>query len=183
MSKVFDFHPEHRDPVAFLSEQYARDLLHIVDGEDVIMSVIFMPDEHLRPAIVSDILSATIWEIQTDVKLCFNQAELLRFVPQEQHERIVAQMQNDEIVGLIEINDGEIRIKNDHQVLQAAMDYIGNWYTGFTMPTEEGIITINRDAFKSAIEGHGTVEAMAASMAQEIVMDRQATAPLNQTKH
>ncbi len=171
---VFDFPPEFIDPEVFLRTGEGRSLYHLeVDGE-VIMSPVFMTDLEVRESIVDDILAATMWEIQTSNKLDFDFSNLTSFVKLSTKERIHRQLHHPEIIGLISIVDGQLRIKKDSVILQAAMDYCGCWYNGYVIPDES--IVINR----IAVSNFSSEKALS-ELVTSIAMDLQATQPVNKS--
>lgn len=165
MNKPFDFHPSHRNPKIFLGCEFSRD---ITDGE--VFSARYMTDEELRQSIVADILAVTIWEKQTEQTLEFGCDEFYRFVDDIYlQRRILDQFTHPEIEGLLDIDEDHkrYRIRDQKEILQAAMGYCGVYYHGYDAP--EGLVTINRDA----IENMGGVETAAMSL----LMDIAATVP------
>jgi len=146
----------------------------IVQGE--VFSVKNMDDQELRESIVDDLLSVTFWEIQHSESVSFDTDALMRFITGSMRARVLDQLTHPEIAGLIEFTDRGIRIKTDRAILQAAQDYAGVWYGDFkpTDPTTK-IITVNTDVLASAIRACGSTDALATSLAMDLVSD----APVN----
>lgn len=129
------------DPLMF-------DLVH-----NDILDINKMSDKEIRESIIHDILMVTMIEKEENVTLDFSQSQLLRWIKPMQHSYVLAQMNNKEIAGLIENKNGQLRIKDKTEILQAAMDYCGNWYNGFKPPESiEGILYINFKDFQTQIE-------------------------------
>lgn len=144
MDKPFNFNEEHRDAQVFLDCIYARCLADIYEMGQLTFSVSNMTDLEVLESIVGDIVGATMWEIQTEKTLNFDRVELLKFVPQEQHLRILTILNEDSFVRNLladEVN-GQLRIDKDK--LQQAMDFSGVWYDGYEMA--EDAIVVDREA-------------------------------------
>jgi hypothetical protein len=135
-----------------------------------LFSIEHMSDEELRQSIVEDILMVTMWEKEFSQKLHFGWTQFTRFVERRHHKRINEQIRHDEICDLIVEAKSpyktELRIRDDRNILQAAMDYCGCWYEGYSMPAE-GVLCINRDALEDAISDHGGYD----QLIQAITMD------------
>lgn len=160
--KAFDFNEEFRDPYKLLNDGIIRQLV-----DNHLFSVKNMSPKELLESIVEDILMVTMWEIQSERKLHFGYTKLVQFLPRQLHPLIYESLRNEEISGLIEItvtqfHSKELRIKNNPVILQAAMDYCGVWYSGFTMP-EEGVISLDREKIQSL----GGIDAIG----QSVLMD------------
>lgn len=167
---AFDFHEKYRNPNLVLGDDILRQVVH-----NNCFSVDNMDDRELREAIVHDLLFVTMWEIQTGESLHFGFTSFFRFILRSQRKRINEQMKHEEISGLITHCD-QLRIKNQPEILQAAMNYTGVWYSGFKMPT--GASIVNREALDKAIEAHGGVEQIVVSL----MMDISTTVAIQETK-
>ena len=170
MDTVFDFAPEYRDPSLLIGDDSVREVVH-----NECFSVDNMDDREVMESIVNDILMVTMWEKQTGEKTQFRFQELLMHLNGDQWDRVLGLMDNNEISGLISITEGvegpELRIKDNHEILQASMDYCGIWYTGFIVPEGTSVI--------KAAEGMSLEEAEAEALS--IVMDQMATVPAART--
>lgn len=165
----FDFHPDFRSGQVYLDEPAAW---QVVIGD--IYSVDHMDDRELRCAVIDDLLGATIWEIQTGMKLEFTMDRIKHNVgySNERYNRIVREMANDEIAGLIVMVDGCYpRINTLSRVLYEAMEYCGTYYNG-KRPSDPNAVLIvpNRESF--------THEKMT-SAAMETMSTHQGTNTLN----
>ena len=162
---TFDFPESHRDEKKFLGCEPA---FQVVDNS--CYSIDNMTDEELRESIIEDLLAVTMWEKQSNQKIHFGFQRFMRFLPIRpisKRERVFAQMHHADIVHLIDHkddeNDGELRIKDNHAILQAAMDYAGVWYSDFVMP--DGAVCIDRQA----IEDAGGIETIATSLYMDVI--------------
>ena len=174
-----NFHPDHVDPIAFLN---CEDAFQITDN--YVFSITNMTDRELREAIIHDILSITMWEKENNRKLHFGFTRLNRFLPRHLHKRVSLQMKHDEICNLIQIqrNDSgsEIRIKDNHAILQAAMDYSGVWYHGFNIPNDTNIFSVDHEQ----VEKLGGIDAITKLISSDILaldMNNKANAPTTNT--
>lgn len=147
-----------------ISVKYTRELM--TDGD--VWSPSNMTDDELRQAIVQDILAFTMTEIETTEKFNLTERELVKFVIPLQRRRILDMLKHPEIVGLINYSNGHLRIRDDENIRQAAMDFCGVWYDGYTPTDPTGVITINTSAVVQAVEEHGGIDNLAAALAMEI---------------
>lgn len=170
-----DFFDEFEDPQVLLNEENCFQVTH---GR--YFSIVNMSDEELRQAIINDLLVITMWEKQFEKKLHYGMTRLMHFIPRAMHKRVMNQLTHDEIGGFIEITKvgtgSEIRIKDVHEVLQAAMDYCGAWYSGFK--ADEDAIFIDRD---NLLEKFGSKEEAAASIAGLVIEEMMTNAPTTKT--
>lgn len=145
MSKLnpADFAKEYENPLFFINDKLLRNVTH-----GAIYSVANMNDQELREAIMKDVLTITMLEIQLEHPIHFGFTRLLQFVPKFFHKRVLTQFHDPEIYRLMDIQrtetGSEIRIRKDHAILQAAMDYAGVWYSGFPIPEEVTVLVVNR---------------------------------------
>lgn len=162
---TFDFDSSYRDVNVLLNDEDIRQVVH-----NELWSVDNMTDQELMESIINDILFITIWEIQTGDTANFDFVEFFKFVTLEHRPRITAMMQRNEIFGLIEekwsAEGCQLRIRNDHAVLQAAMDFCGVYYSGFDMPDD--VIIINHDVLDEKISEAGGIDNLAAIIAMDI---------------
>jgi hypothetical protein len=161
----FDFFPTFIDPKKFLDNLETRQLGDVWADGELIFSPKHMTDEELAQSFIDDVLGVTIWEIQTGNTLSFDKAELLRYVSEDQHDRIWQMINHDNVVGLIEFNGAQIRIRNNKNILQAAMDYCGAYYNGFML--EDGVIMISANV-KDSIQTEEELNAFATALAMEL---------------
>ena len=153
-----------------------EDLREVKSGE--IFSIQNMSDRELREAIIQDILSPTMWEIEKNETVDFDMVEFLRFVPNTgDRQRVMHMMWHEEISGLIEGKDGQPRIKKDRASMQAAMDYCGVWGRGFDMP--EGVLVTDHEVTDDTILTYGSIENFVAALA----LDSAGNVPGNTTVH
>ncbi len=149
-----------------------------------IFSINNMSDAELRQSIVDDILMVTMMEKEEKTTINFGQHELFRWIKPTQHGWVYSQMGHPEISGLIERKNGQIRIKNVKEVLQAAMDYCGHWWEGFNIPNEPGIITMNHEKVDEMIADAGSFDQFINNLAHTLqadMMDNRATVPVSKT--
>lgn len=104
----------------------------LVDND--VYSVYNMSEREVKESILEDLLS--VWDYEKsnpDNKLSFKLSDLIRHVTgKEMRDFIKEAVAYDlEISQLIEISPESIRIKNQREVLQAAMEYCGVWFDGF----------------------------------------------------
>jgi len=143
-----------------------------------------MSDEELRQSIIDDVLLVTMIEKEEKVTIDFDQQQLFRWIKPLQHRRVYEQLGHPEISGLIEQKNGQIRIKDQHEILQASMDYCGHWWDGFTIPNGPGIVTLNHEVFEEKVNAAGGFDQFVESIAHEVMaiaMDQDSTVPGNKT--
>lgn len=140
-----------------------------------------MSNREVRESIIHDILMVTMIEKEKNVTLNFGQSQLLRWIKPTQHNYVLTQMNNEEIAGLIENKNGQLRIKYRREILQAAMDYCGYWYDGFEPPEDEkGIFHIRSKDFQLQSEDTDWFNQFYKNVLDKItaeLMDLKATAP------
>lgn len=149
-----------------------------------IFSINNMSDAELRQSIVDDILMVTMMEKEEKTTINFGQHELFRWIKPTQHGWVYSQMGHPEISGLIERKNGQIRIKDVKEVLQAAMDYCGHWWEGFNIPNEPGIITMNHEKVDEMIADAGSFDQFINNLAHTLqadMMDNSTTVPVSKT--
>lgn len=164
---TFDFESVYRDKEVLLASEYIRQIVH-----NEVFSIVNMDDDELKESIIEDILVFTMWEIQANERLSFTFEDLVRFLPEDLHSRVQEALESEEVA--VYLDDSlvdEIRIVKNRSVLQEAMDFCGCWYSGFKMPDDITIISVNRDAIKPH------PELLSLSMA----MDNEANAPWSDT--
>lgn len=174
-----NFHHTHADSQAFLNCEETFQLTH---GD--FFSINNMSDKELREAILNDLILITMWEKQHNQKLHFGFTKMFRFLPRDLHDRVRKQMKHDEICELIQIthlkHGTEIRIKDNHQILQAAMDYSGVWFDGFEMPDDIPIICVDHQKIEK-MGGHEVVVETLTTKIMASIMDEKSNAPSNNT--
>lgn len=161
----FDFFPTHIDPKKFLECTESRQISDVMVDDILMFSPKNMDDEELAEAFIDDVLGVTMWEIQTGQTLNFNKIELLRYVSKDQHDRIWSVVSHESVVGLIQFNGDQIRIRNHREILHAAMDFCGTFYSGFSMPG--GIVSLNT-SLKDLVQCEEDLEALATALAMEL---------------
>lgn len=143
----FDFPAEFRSGQVYLDEIFAWQL---VAGRSI-SSVDNMSDRELRESIIDDLLGATMWEIQTEMKLEFTMERIRHNVGynKERYNRIVREMAHPEIAGLIQMVDDKYpRIDPRSRVLYEAMEYCGTYYNGMKPSDPNAVlIVVNRENF------------------------------------
>lgn len=147
----------------FLGEPYVRELM-----DDGCWSSVNMEDDVLRTSIISDLLAFVFWEKEYKEPLNITFSELTRFVDRADLDRIQKQLDHDEIKHLIDVTEGVYRLKEDRQILQAAMDYCGVWYSDYDAPSDFGVVSVNHVAIDEAVQQHGSIENLAISLAMEL---------------
>ena len=118
----------------FLSERHVRDL---TDSD--YWTIVNMDDSDLRASIIGDLLSFVLWEKEYKEPLNITFDELTKFVDTNNLDRVRQQLQHEEIKHLFTVNEGVYRLKDERQILQAAMDYCGTWYDGYDSPLASDI--------------------------------------------
>jgi len=168
MFTAFDFSEEFRNFKVMLDNEYAW---QVVNSD--VFSVDNMTDEELRQSIVQDVLTVTMWEKQSEQTADFSLDTLCRFLNDDQRQKVEQAFSHPEISGLFNMSDKkQLRIRTESVILQAAMDYVGVWFTGFEIPVGVTIIDTREIA-----ERIGTLEA-ALSL---ISMDLECTVKGNST--
>lgn len=165
-------------------EETLNDPLMFSVVHNSVFSINNMTDEELRQSIVEDILLITMMEKDEKIVLDFDQHKLFRWIKPLQHRRVYEQMGHPEIFGLIERKNGQIRIKDQREILQAAMDYCGHWWEGYTIPNEPGIITFNQEVFEEKVNEAGGFDEFIEGVAKIVMadlMDGDATVSGNKT--
>lgn len=130
-----------------------------------------MSDEEVRQSIIDDVLLITMLEKGENTTIEFGQHQLFRWIKPYQHSRVYKQMCHPEISGLIEQKNGQIRIKDQREILQASMDYCGHWWDGFTIPNEPGIVTLNHDVFEEKVNAAGGFDQFVEGLTQTLMVD------------
>lgn len=173
---AFDFPELARDPEAYLREEAAWQLVN-----NSVFSIECMDDKELREAVIEDILTVTMLEKQLGQTLHFGITKMLRFLTRQHHRRVMDALKHDEIRNLIMLSRGksgsEVRIKDNREILQAAMNYCGVYYSDFEMG--ENALIINREILNAAVQQHGGLK----NLTEAMVMDVRAKAPCNTTLH
>lgn len=167
-----DFNPGDGDPEKFIKDPYVREL---IDSEFI--SVDDFTSDEQREAIIQDILTMTFWEKRYNKKLNFDFDELMRFVKPYRRPHIQDQLMHASVQALITMDEGQLRIKPNREIEQAAMDFCGVYFTGYVMP--EGAIIINREAFEASVQLHGGLEQFTESVLMDVLSPHQS----NKTSH
>lgn len=127
-----DFLKRYKDPVLFLKDQEARSLT-----DRYLKNISTLSDEVLIKNIMDDILSITMYEKQFDTRVSFTPEDLTIFIKDKKDiERIFSLVLDSILTRYIDISDKDLQIRviNDNNVLQDAMDYCGVWYTDYDFP-------------------------------------------------
>jgi len=111
-----------------------------------------------------------MWEKENNQKVHFGFTKFLQWIPRYLHKRVFKEIQNEEIIGLIEIKDREIRIKDQREILQAAMDYCGHWWENFDIPKDA--LVFSKENLEKMVEEAGGIEALATELANEIISEQ-----------
>lgn len=164
MNNSFDFRSELRDVKKFLNDRLGSSLANY--EYDLISDY---SDDGLRVQVIEELLSVTMWEVQTGLSLVFMSESLLRFIPHHDPQglRILESLTHSEIQKFIVFKGDQIRLKKDHQNLQSAMEYCGTYYSGFIMP--EGCILSDHDAGSNLLNKFGSIENIAASLVMDLM--------------
>lgn len=128
-----DYLKIYKDPYIFLNDEDARSLT------DKYVNIKDLSDKQLMFAILDDILSVTMYEIQFNKYISYGPDEITQYVKdKEDIERIFNLILDSDLTRYLEIkeikNNMELRIINDRNVLQEVMDKIGVWYTDYDIP-------------------------------------------------
>lgn len=163
----FDFEPVYRDKDVLLNDEYIRQVVH-----NEAFSIVNMDDDELKESIIEDILTFTMWELQTSDKLSFTFSDLVCFLPEDLHGIVKDALESDEVSRYLDMDTGdEIRIIKNRSILQEAMNYCGVWYSGFTVPDDVEIISVVKGSEKPNPE----------LLAISLSMDQEANAPWSST--
>lgn len=169
-----DFNPHDADPIAFAADRFARELC---DTDGMISFVADYSEQEIRQSVIQDILTFTMWEIQFEKTIDFTPQQLMAYCSNETCVRVISALNHPDVLALIEYRDQQIRIKDNREIRQAAMDYCGVFFDGYSMP--EGVIIVNREAMHEAIDAHGGLDNLVTAMAMDIT----ATHPGNDKIH
>lgn len=158
-----------------LQEEFNWSLVHTVYS-----SVDNMSDEEVRQSILEDLLFVTIHEKENNVKVDFKRQQLLRYLRGPRYFRVLKQLQNMEIAGLIEETETSIRIRDDQEILNAAQEYSGVFYKKFyTKEIPADVLFLNEEVVQESIEKHGSFDNMVKSMAMELEASCETVKTLN----
>lgn len=113
-------------------------------------------DQLVRKAIVADVLLITMFELQNATKFTWSVEALLEYVPKGFHPKVLEQLEHDEISELFELDwmskaHIEIRVRAEYQLLQAAMEFCGVFYEGFTKPINPPVPRLDPDEPRSVL--------------------------------
>lgn len=159
-----NFNPILDTDEKFLAERYTRELME--DG--LAWDTLNMSDGDLRSAIIADLVSFLMWEKEKNTKLHITFEELTRFVDRSDVERIRQQLDHSEIKHLFDFDGNVYRMKDNHEILQAAMDFSGIWYDNFTPDSGDDVVKINHDVLHTAVTKHGGIDNLAAALSMEL---------------
>lgn len=138
--------------VLFRTTADVRELNHLEEDGVVYMGVTFMTGEEIRQSILGDILTATMFELQGGKFYSFNMKDLLTFIPVEHHDLVMNEYVHPDVQALITTINGQLRIKNDRDILTHVMDYSGILYDGYDCDMSDAICAsgITKDAYETA---------------------------------
>ena len=121
MSK--DFCESTPDFDAMLAEE---DVQQITDGE--FFSVKNMSDAELGESIVNDVLMVTFFEKEGNL-VDFTSEKLIRYLKGHWRAKVLNKIQSQEIAWYFNNTNGQLRIRDERNILQAAMDEVwcGLW--------------------------------------------------------
>lgn len=146
-----------------------EDVWQITDGE--FFSVKNMTDAELGESIVNDVLIATFYEKEGNV-VNFTPEILVRFLHGPLRQKVLEKLQSSDLAWYFDTTNGQLRIRNERNILQAAQDYAGVIYSDFEFTDKtQPYIEIDHGAARKAIDEAGGFENLVASLN----MDLQAT--------
>jgi hypothetical protein len=172
MKKPFDFIPEFRDFSVMLNEEFAW---QVVNGD--VFSVDNMDDVELGKAVLDDVLAVTMWEIQTGSKVHFSIITLCRYLTEQQKTRVMRAIDNVAAYSFLAMSNDSIRVNTNPVMLQAIMDYIEVWYSGFEMP--DSALKVDHNKLQKEVEANGGIENYAISLNMELVSTHTPNKTLN----
>lgn len=175
-SECLDFNPVLKDKVFFLDMQDIWSVSH-----NDVFSINNMSDRELRESVVEDVLAVTMWSKTFAEPMDFKIETLMRFlVTDNQKERVLTALNNDEIKGLfITDEQQQLRIRDHRDILQAAMDYCGNWYHGYVIPPNIDVLMSNPEMFGEALEQYGSFDNVVETMTMEFKANQHSKKTIN----
>lgn len=140
----------------------------LVDNE--VFSINNMSDREIRESIIEDLLVVTVYEIREKTEVKYTQWSLVRWLPFYRRNSILRMLDHCEIVNLIERSEGKIRIRNDRNILRAAMEYCSVYYEEWFKKEElpKDLIGLNSEAVKELIENNGSFGNMVKNLAMDL---------------
>lgn len=148
-----------------MTDQYGWSL---VDNE--VFSINNMSDREIRESIIEDLLVVTVYEIREKTEVKYNQWSLVRWLPFYRRNSILRMLDHCEIANFIERSEGKIRIRNDCNILRAAMEYCGvyyeEWFDKEDLPKD--LIGLNSQAAEELIGAHGSFDNTVKSLAMDL---------------
>lgn len=175
-SECLDFNPALKNKVFFLDLQDIWSVSH----SDV-FSINNMSDRELRESVVEDVLAVTMWVKTFAQPLDFKIETLMRFLKSDdQRERVVTALNDAEVKGLFEVNENQqLRIRDHRDILQAAMDYCGNWYHGYVIPPNIDVLMSNPEMIGEALEQYGSFDNVVEAMTMEFKANQHSKKTIN----
>ena len=158
----------------FLNEKFSWELVMTQ-----FFSVRNMDDKELQKAILSDLLGVTFWEKEKNTKVSFTEDDLIRFIYGQQRHRITEMLNHENISNLISVENDQIRIRDQHEILQAAMEFAGVWFGKYEPKDPTGVLKINRDVVSEEDKKVGGLD----NFIQSISMDLISNTAENISKH
>lgn len=150
----------------WLADGYAWNIYH----EEDVYSIRYMGNKELAESIVEDLLQLTFYEKRNKVNVNFDFNTLVRFLKSPGDIQRVKDIFETEVVQkfITIVGNNQVRIKDDRDTQQAAMDFCGSWMEGFDVPDEPGIIKVNNEVLEEKINTHGGIDNLAKALAMEI---------------
>lgn len=140
----------------------------LVDNE--VFSINNMSDREIRESIIEDLLVVTVYEIREKTEVKYTQWSLVRWLPFYRRNSILRMLDHCEIANLIERSEGKIRIRNDRNILRAAMEYCGVYYSEWFDKEElpKDLIGLNNQVVKELIEKNGSFDNVVKSFTMDL---------------
>ena len=172
MSKDFPYNIENFGDL--LAEECSW---QVVDGE--FFSVRNMTDDGLSEAIVNDVLMVTFFEKEGHV-VDFTPEKLIRYLKGHWRAKVLNKLQSKELSWYFTNTNGQLRIRDDRNILQAAMDYAGVVYGDYEFTDKTApVIAIDHETVRKEIEKVGGLD----NFIQSISMDLISNTAENISKH
>ena len=160
-----------------------NDFLNEKSSWELVMTHFFsvrnMDDKELQEAILSDLLGVTFWEKEKNTKVSFTKDDLIRFIYGQQRRRITEMLNHENISKLISVENDQIRIRDQYEILQAAMEFAGVWFGDHEPEDPTGVLKIDRAVMNKEIEKAGSLD----NLIQSVSMDLISNTAGNASKH
>ena len=112
-------------------------------------------------------------------KVSFTKDDLIRFIYGQQRRRITEMLNHENISNLISVENDQIRIRDQHEILQAAMEFAGVWFGKYEPKDPTGVLKIDRDVVSEEAKKAGGLD----NIIQSISMDLISNTAENISKH